>query len=112
MVRGASLSGPQMRRCKWLCGTHDEIVSRATTERAVAAIGFDRANLHWCVGNDHYPHLSKRHRPEEASRNVDQIVHIINTLLRDVSSMSAGPTGSTESIGDARPRSPTKDSTR
>lgn len=90
------VAGTQLRRCKWLCGTHDEIVSRAATERAVADLGFDRANLHWCVSNDHYPHLSKRHAPEEASRNVDQIVHIINTLLRDVSSLSSGPTASTQ----------------
>lgn len=44
-----------MRHCKWLCGTHDEIVSRAVTERTVAELGFDRANLHGCISNDHYP---------------------------------------------------------
>jgi hypothetical protein len=85
-----------MRRRKWLCGTHDEIVSRAVTERAVAELGFDRANLHWCISNDHYPHLSKRDQPEEASRNVDQIVHLINTLLRDVSSLDVASAASTQ----------------
>ena len=64
----------------------------AVTERAVSELKFDRTNLHWCISNDHYPHLSKRDRPEEASRNVDQIVHIINALLRDVSSLEIGST--------------------
>ena len=90
------VDGQKMRHCKWLFGMHDEIVSHVVTERAVAELGFDCANLHWCISNAHYHHLSKRDQPEESSRNVDQIVHIINTLIRDVSSLDEGPTGSTQ----------------
>ena len=80
-----SVPGSQLRRCKLLSGTQDEWTPESIVEQAVQTLQLDRSNLHWCLSRDHHPHLPKRDQPEEAARNVAQIINLINVLLRDVS---------------------------
>ena len=71
--------------CKILSGTEDGWSPVEVVEKAKQELGLDSSNFHWCLSRDHHPHLPKHDRPEEMARNVAQIIHLINGLLRDVS---------------------------
>ena len=75
--------GNELRRCKIVVAHDDPIVPRAAVEQAVADLGFDRANLHWALDRDHFPHLPKRDNPEWTARNLDQLSSVIGTMLLD-----------------------------
>lgn len=94
--RARTVSGEDMRRCKWLCGTEDPTVPLDAVARAQRETGFDQANLHWSINRGHYPHLPRADEPEASVRNVDQIVRLIGALQRDVDDGSSSVTSGTE----------------
>ncbi|MCC6810386.1 MAG: protein kinase [Deltaproteobacteria bacterium] len=72
----------ELARCSVIIGARDPHWQESMlVSAAVEKIGMHRAQVHRFATGGHYPHFEHCERPEETSRNVDDIVRIIDQVV-------------------------------